>query len=652
MIMKKFDTALKAYFIIISLIFAFIANAQVSVLMQHNNLRRTGWNANETTLTQANVSGGNFGKIFSRTVDDQIYAQPLVVSNLNINGNNHNVVFVATVNNSLYAFDAESDTANTPLWQVNLTFPGYRAVVNTDMTGCNNYHDFSGKIGIVGTPAIDTVGKLLYVVARSVSVTGTKTFVQYLHKIDLLTGAEKPGSPVFITATVNGTGDGSVGGKITFDQQRQNQRPGLLLYKGIVYIAWASHCDWSPYHGWILGYNAKTLKLKYTYISTPNGGLGGIWMSGQAPAVDDKGFIYVSTGNGTVGTAGNPNDTINRGESIIKLSIASGKLKVTDFFTPKDYVHMEENDLDYGVDGALLLPNTNLAVSGSKQGLIYLTNNDNMGGYTADNSSALQVMSVSPDSLHVHGTPAYFKNFDGQEYIYSWAEQSLLNQIPFNRSTNRFDTANTIKGTTKLPTGMPGGFFAVSSNGLKKGTGILWATHPIARDGNPLIPGILQAFDPGNVTRELWNSQNNPGRDSVGRFAKFVCPTVANGKVYIASFSGRLQVYGILPTGVAENNITKNTTGQSNRENSFNVLPNPARKQVTIKYNSDFSQHLRITLINNFGQQVYQTTAGIVSGNNTFTIEFPALLQAGIYILQVVNEQGIVNSAKLEIEVE
>jgi hypothetical protein len=648
--MKTFGTALSPCFIIISLFFAFIANAQVSVLMQHNNQKRTGWNANEQILTQANVSGGNFGKIFSRTVDDQIYAQPLVVSDLTIKGKKHNVVFVATVNNSVYAFDAESDTANTALWKVNLTFPGYRAVVNTDMTGCKNYHDFSGKIGIVGTPAIDTVRKVLYVVARSVSLTGTQTFVQYLHEIDLVTGAEKPGSPVYITATVNGTGDGSVGGKITFDQQRQNQRPGLLLYKGVVYIAWASHCDWSPYHGWILGYDAKTLKLKYTYISTPGGGLGGIWMSGQAPAVDDKGFIYVSTGNGTVGTAGNPNDTTNRGESILKLSTASGALKATDFFTPNDYEYMEENDLDYGVDGVLLLPNTNLALSGSKQGLIYLTNINKMGGYTADNSSALQITNVSKDSTHIHGSPVYFKNYNGQEYIYVWAAQSLLNQIPFNRSAKRFDTANTIESASTLPSGLPGGFLALSSNGLTEGTGILWASHPIARDGSPLIPGILQAFDAGNVTRELWNSQINPGRDSVGRFAKFVCPTVANGKVYIATFSGKLQVYGILPTAVAENNITENTTGQSNAKKAFNVLPNPARKQVTVKYNSGSSQHLHIALINKFGQQVYQTTAGIVNGNNTFTIEFPASLQAGIYILRVVNEQGIVNSAKLEIE--
>ena len=249
-----------------------------------------------------------------------------------------------------------------------------------------------------------------------------------------------------------------------------------------MYIAWASHCDWSPYHGWILGYNAKTLQLKYTYISTPNGGLGGIWMSGQAPAVDDKGYIYISTGNGTVGANNNPNDTINRGESIIKLSTASGNLKVVDFFTPKDYKNLELFDLDYGVDGVLLLPKTNLSVSGSKESFLYLTNNNSMGGYTADNSSALEVIDINSTAkkAHIHGSPVYFKNYDKKEYIYVWCEGGLLSQIPFNRAASLFDTAYTIHSSSTLPPGMPGAMLLFSSNSSKKGTGILWASHPAA----------------------------------------------------------------------------------------------------------------------------------------------------------------------------
>jgi hypothetical protein len=38
----------------------------------------------------------------------------------------------------------------------------------------------------------------------------------------------------------------------------------------------------------------------------------------------------------------------------------------------------------------------------------------------------------------------------------------------------------------------------------------------------------------------------NPGRDRLGTFAKFVPPTVANGRVYMATFSNRIAVYGLL----------------------------------------------------------------------------------------------------------
>jgi hypothetical protein len=356
--------------IIFFAIFAYMSSfGQTDVLMNHNDLRRTGWNSNETILATDNVSSGNFGEIFSRDVDDQIYAQPLVISNVSIGGATHNIVLVATVNNSLYAFDADDPNASNPYWKDNLTYDiaNYRPIKNTDMTGAcsSNYKDFSGNMGIVGTPVIDTSTNTLYVVSRSVTKTGTPVFVQYLHAINISTGTERAGSPVYITATYPGNGDGNVGGVITFQQQKQNQRPGLLLYNGIVYIAWSSHCDWGPYHGWIMGYDATTLQQKYVYNDSPSGGLAGIWMSGQPPAVDDDGNLYVTTGNGTTGYNSNPNDTINRGNSLIKLS---ADLKVKDFFTPSNYQYLNTNDRDFGCNGVLLIPGTNLSLSGSKDG--------------------------------------------------------------------------------------------------------------------------------------------------------------------------------------------------------------------------------------------------------------------------------------------
>ncbi|MGN6248535.1 MAG: T9SS type A sorting domain-containing protein [Ginsengibacter sp.] len=546
--------------------FVFLFNfsyGQADVLMNHNDLKRTGWNNKETILATDNVSSGNFGKIFSRDVDDQIYAQPLVVSNVSIGGGTHNIVLVATVNNTLYAFDADDPNASSPYWKVNLTFDpaNYRPVQNTDMTGActsfpGGYQDFRGKIGIVGTPAIDTSTKTIYLVARSVSKTGNN-YLQYLHAIDYTTGNDKL-PPKLITATYPGTGYGSTGGVITFDPQKENQRPGLLLLNKLVYIAWSSHCDWGPYQGWLMAYDASTLDQKYVYNTAPNsgdestdpqGGQAGIWMSGLPPSVDEDGNLYITTGNGLVGQNNNPNDTTNRGNSLIKLS---PDLKVLDFFTPMNYQFLNDDDEDYGSDGALLLPNTNFSISGSKEGKLYLIDNNNMGGTTGDNSNVLQTLQLAstetPDVKNVHGTPVYFKDEYNNEYIYGWAEESLLHQYPFDRNTMRFDTLNEKIGYTTLPAGMPGGMLAVSSNGSQHGTGILWASHPINGDAeHDTVPGILQAFDATDVTNELWNSNWNSKRDSIGRFAKFVPPTIANGKVYMATFSRRLNVYGLNP---------------------------------------------------------------------------------------------------------
>lgn len=533
------------------------AQAQVSMLTQHNNLKRTGWNDNETILTQANVSSGNFGLICRKKVDDQVYAQPLIANNITIAGKKHtNVLYTATVNNTVYAFDAD-DTTTTPLWSVNLTYSGYRAIKNTDMTGAcgGNYKDFSGRMGTVCTPVIDAATNTIYLLVRSVSNNG-QTFVQYLHALDLRTGKEKTGSPVYITAKVKGNGDGSVGGYVAFDQQHEGPRTGLVLYNGVVYMCWASHCDWGPYHGWVMGYDAATLKQKYVYNDSPEGGLAGIWMSGQAPAVDDNGNIYVSTGNGSVGRNGNPNDTINRGESLLKLKPSGSTLKVRDFFTPNDFQYLEDFDLDYGVDGVMLIPGTNLSLSGSKESYLYLTNNNAMGGVTANNAKTVQMLDVNASAAfyakHLHGSPVYLKSSSGQEYVYAWAEGGLLKQFPFNRAAGLFDTANKKIGVTTLPGGMPGGMLSLSSAGTTDGTGILWASHPLQGDANQaVVPGMLQAFDANDVTHELWNSNMQSKRDAVGKFGKFVCPTVANGKVYLATFSNYIAVYGLNPRNVS-----------------------------------------------------------------------------------------------------
>ncbi|HLH52414.1 MAG TPA: choice-of-anchor D domain-containing protein [Verrucomicrobiae bacterium] len=514
----------------------------VAVLTQHNDNNRDGANLQETVLNTSNVNSNQFGLVFSRAVDDQVYAQPLIMTNVNVPGKGiHNLVIVATVNDSVYAFDADDSTVTTAYWHTSFLGPNARAPMNTDMTGAcgGNYQDFSGKIGIVGTPVIDAASQTIYLVARTLE-NGT-TFVQRLHALDVTTGQDKL-TPVVIGATYSGTGAGSVGGVVSFDPQRANQRPGLALVKGVVYICWSSHCDWGPYHGWVIGYDAATFKQVAVYNDTPNGSNGGIWMSGQAPAADTNGNLFLSIGNGTVDTT----ITTDRGESFVKLTPSGTNLTVTSWFTPYNWPALEAGDTDLGSGGVLLIPGTSLLFSGGKEGVVYLVNKDNMGGLSAGTSDTNVVQTFSVTTDEVHGGAVWW-NVAGGPYAYIWPSSVKLQQYRFNNGAGKFSLPATAQSPTSAPGGQPGGLLALSANGSQAGSGIIWAAHQLTGDANQSVrPGIIHAYDAENVANELWNSQMVPSRDGNFNFAKFVPPTVANGKVYLATFSGQLNVYGLL----------------------------------------------------------------------------------------------------------
>ena len=515
----------------------------VSVLTQHNDNTRSGWNANETALTTSNVTVQRFGAVFTLPVDDQVYAQPLVVGHVAVGDGYHNVVYIATVNNTVYAYDGDNGNL---YWQRSVTAPGMRPPTRTDMTGAcgGSYQDFSGNIGIVGTPVIDAasgVGGTMYFVARS--TTGS-TFVQYLHAVSIVDGSELAGSPTAITATDSGNGDGSVNGVIAFDAQRQNQRQGLMLQNGVVYVTFSSHCDWGPYHGWILGYDAATLQQQVVYNATPNGYAGGMWESGTGMAADATGNLYVVTGNGTVGDSTDPTSLTNRAESALKLTPAGSTLRVASYFTPYDYQYLNDYDLDYGSMGGLLIPNSGYYLTGAKDGTLYLVNKDAMGGYSP---SANQVQQVLPlgGSANMHCQTAYYRG-SSQEFIYVWSENDQLRAIPFDRAGNLLDPQRQVVFSGAGPTGQSGAVLSVSSNGSKDGTGIVWASYAFSGDAEHAVsPGMLRAFDANDVTKELWNNRQNVARDGAGNYAKFSSPTIANGHVYLPTFSSRVVVYGL-----------------------------------------------------------------------------------------------------------
>jgi len=512
----------------------------VSVLTQHNNNTRSGWNNHETLLTTSNVNVNQFGKQFTLPVDDQVFAQPLVVGHLHIDNGVHNVVYIATVNNTIYAYDGDTGRM---YWKKNFTQPGMRPPKNTDMTGAcgGHYEDFTGNIGIVGTPVIDRASNTIYFVTRS---TTDSTFVQYLHAVNIVNGHEKSGSPVKITATYKGTGTGSHGNMITFNAKHENQRQGLTLLNGVVYITYSSHCDWGPYHGWILGYNAKTLKQQIVYNDTPDGQNGGLWESGMGMAADAQGNLYDVAGNGTVGVNGNPTSMDNRGESALKFSPSGSSLKVDSYFTPSNYKELNKRDWDYGSLGALLIPHSNDFLTGGKDGNLYLLNKNQMGGYQPSSNNIREMIPIGP-SASLISQPAYFKG-KSKGYVYVWSENANLSAYSYDSTSGRLNK-NPIISHAKGPVGQNGAVLSVSSNGSKKDTGILWASYAWnCNAAHQVCPGILRAFDASDVTKQLWNNHQDSLRDEAGNYSKFSAPTVANGHVYLPTLSDKVVVYGLL----------------------------------------------------------------------------------------------------------
>jgi hypothetical protein len=496
---------------------------------------RTGANLRETTLLPSNVNTDLFGKLFSYPVDGQIYAQPLLVSNVAITGKGtHNIVLVATEHDSVYAFDADSgDGANAgPLWMTSLIPSGGTSAPSGDICSGN----ISPEFGVTGTPVLDTQTGTLYVVANTKE---NGKFVHRLHALDVRSGAIK--NSVLVQASWPGIGDGSVNGIVPFLDLYQANRAALLLANGIVYIAWTSHCDIIPYHGWITGYDAATLQLKYLWNDTPNAvtpvpgnypvGGGGIWQTGSGPATDASGNLFFETGNGKfdVDTGG-----ADYGDSFVKLG---PDLSVLDYFTPFNQKDLDDADFDLGSSGPVVLPDQpglhpHLLAGTSKEGKIYLVDRDTgkMGKFHAGDNS--QIVQSIPNAIGgAWSSPAYFNGsvyFQGVGDVLKAYQltDGLLSTTPVQQSGTAF--------------GYPGATPAISADNTASdvnATGVVWTLE------NNNGRAVLHAQAAGDIATELYNSQLFPDRDNAGGYLNFTLPAVANGKVYVGT-ADRLTVYG------------------------------------------------------------------------------------------------------------
>ncbi len=566
----------------------------VDLLTNRYNNARTGANLTETLLTQANVNVNDFGKLFVRGVDGQIYAQPLIVSDLEIPGlGRRSIVVVATTRNMVYAFDAENAEACHPIWRVDCDGKSGNPVPRSDYGP--QYTDFTNEIGITSTPVIDRPSGTLYLAAKSKEVNDNKPHYMYrLHALDVATGDAKLGGPVTIAETAvsdpqfvangarvvggkasdftfitgpkaQGTGRGSIARTIDFNAFYQHQRPGLLLQDDAVYLAFASHGDLGDYHGWVLAYDAKTLRFLAAYCTTPNWGEGGIWQSGCGLVGDGNGHIFSVCGNGQNGDPGDAQLASGPffGHSVLKLRLdrGAGEFVLEDWFAPSDIRDSNKNDVDLCA-GPVLLPWGHLVGAWGKDRAYYIMDRDGMGHF---HPTANAIAQFAPDMTkaqnpgqeggtgHIHCAPVMFDDPDIGPVSYVWGENDRLRGYKFDVNAAKFETQGlpVLLSEHLLPIGMPGGMLTASCNGMQPGTGVLWALHPIAGNANhQTVAGVLQAYRANDLRHPIWSSNHDPrGNDDLGDFAKFCPPVVANGRVYVATFSQQLVVYGLLAKG-------------------------------------------------------------------------------------------------------
>jgi hypothetical protein len=529
-----------------------MGQGKLGVFTQQYNNARTGSNTTEKFLTPANVNSAQFGKLFSVTVDGQIYTQPLWVQGVTIPGQGvHAVVYVATELDSVYAFDANNGAI---LWQDNFTDPlnGIGPVPcgtdgNTQIS-CGVYPYY----GITGTPVIDPATGTMYLIARTYNKK-TATGYQALHALDIATGAEKFGGPVTIQGSVPGTGAGSVNGIVKYDPLADVQRPGLLLetdpvsLKKTVYIGWSGAA-----HGWLMGYDAGSLQQTAILNTSPDGLRSGVWQSGNGLAADSDGYIYVSTGDGPFDAdSGGP----DYADSLLKLDRG---LNIVDYFTPMDQACRYTYDFDLSSSGPMVLPtqaglHPNEILESGKGGApcdasgaapIYLIDATNLGKYSASNDTSIQSVPGAPigywssAALWQQGSQAavYYAGLGAKGVGDSLKMYSLLNgklsSTPISHSSAIFPIGAT-----------------PSTSGNGGTNGIVWATlrqEPLGVQPGQL-PAILYAYNAQNVGTMLYNSSQNVARDTGGCANKFQIPVVVGGKVYVGT-QNEVDVYGLLGT--------------------------------------------------------------------------------------------------------
>jgi outer membrane protein assembly factor BamB len=567
------------------------------VLVTRNDINQTGANLQESTLSVGTVARGKFGRLFAYPVVGNIYAQPLVVSNVQTPLGQRDVLYVVTTDNFVYAFDANSNAVNSGMiwWRhfgkaiAQISYgsallipvpvgagPLSGPILRTDpvhfaAAATTTGTTFEGDVGIVGTPVIDRGRNTMYLVARS---KDGAQYVQTLHALDISNGSEKTHSPMEIARDASPVGFAAL----------ENQRAGLALVLNRIVVAWAGpggkenslinvNGQQGSYHGYVMAFDADTLVRTGCFTTgSREHVMAGIWQAGRAPVIDAAGFAYFFTGNGISidPKAANQCDSAglfpapqNLTNSLVKLDVRNG-LALVEAIPDPHVVLLDTCDLDLAGSGPMRVPNSSLILGGGKEGFLHVIAPDaagkigfqssqqiypgpveDFGGPTGDAHNA---DCQNHGMHHVMGGPTYWESASLGPVVYISVENDVIRAFKLDKSALRLE-ATPLSTSAAFVYKHPAAILSLSADGNRPRTGVLWAVHAdrtATTPGSPYtdpVRGILRAFDAEDLSHELWNSDLVAG-DAFGDFAKFTPVTVANGHVYVPTFSGQIVVYG------------------------------------------------------------------------------------------------------------
>lgn len=490
----------------------------------YGNLR-DGWDANEPALSPSAVASASFGELFSTKLKGSIYAQPLVYGG---------DVIVTTEEANAYAINAASGRI---VWERSFGKPFKASTI-----GCS---DLKPNIGSTSTPVIDPSTGIVYLTTRLQEGRGIGNAHWKLQAISAATGEEEPGYPVSITGTPGNTPG------VPFNESYSAQRPGLLLLNGVVYMAFASDCDITPYRGIVVGVSTATHAITTMWSDEAGVGTGedsqaGIWQSGGGLVSDIPGRIILTTGNGVSpqpAASGKPPETLS--ESVVGLTVEpTGQLTPTQFFAPSDAPALDEDDEDLGSGGPIALPAEyfgtraipHLVVQVGKDGRIFLIDADDMGGYRQGPGESDAVLQTLGPFDGVWGHPAAYGGQGGWVYVLESAGGGYLRALSYGLNGGG-EPALASAGTSSESFGYTSGSPLVTSDGTAAGSAVVWVVYTNGPTGSR---GQLRAY------AAMPTGGNLPllGSWRIGSASKFSVPTAYEGRVYVGTRAGDLVAFG------------------------------------------------------------------------------------------------------------